>query len=244
MPVSEVPVRDAATVVLVRDGCDGLEVLLAERARSMRFGPGMHVFPGGAVDVRDRVLGTGPALGGLSAEQACRLVGGGGLAFWAAAIRECVEEAGVLLATGGAVDDDCIASVRAALVGGGADVAGVCATHGLVPAAERLHYLSHWITPPGPPRRFDTRFFIAAVAPDQSACADGNEITSCAWIRPEEALTRHAAQRLPMMLPTLRQLEFLCTFDTAAAAVAAVRAFDHVETVAPGSEAEARRKPH
>lgn len=246
MTHNEPAIRDAATVVLVRDGGDGLEVLLAERARSMRFGPGMYVFPGGAVDAADRALAAGAAFGGLSATSACRALGvaAGGLAFWAAAIRECVEEAGILLATaaGRGVDGECIAGVRAALTGCRAGLAGVCRDFGLTPTADRLHYLSHWVTPPGAPRRFSTRFFIAAAPAGQCAAADGDEITICRWFTPAAALARHAAKELPMMVPTIKQLEFLGAFDTAAAAVAAVRAFDSVETVAPGSAADARMR--
>lgn len=244
MTHNEPAIRDAATVVLVRDGRDGLEVLLAERARSMRFGPGMYVFPGGAVDAADRALAAGIALGGLSATSACRALGvaAGGLAFWVAAIRECVEEAGILLATaaGRSVDAECVAGVRGALTGGGVGLVRVCRDYELTPAAERLHYLSHWITPPGAPRRFSTRFFIAVAPEGQRAVADGDEITSCRWLTPAAALARHAARELPMMVPTIKQLEFLSAFDTAAAAVAAVRALERVETVAPGSAAEGR----
>ena len=97
-----VPVRDAATVMVVRDGAEGLEVFMLRRTLAAVFAGGMFVFPGGAVDDADRSPDVESWCDGLDDRQASRLlaVGEGGLGFWIAAIRECFEEAGVLLARG------------------------------------------------------------------------------------------------------------------------------------------------
>ncbi|MEM9714441.1 MAG: hypothetical protein AAGA17_19620, partial [Actinomycetota bacterium] len=170
--MTEVQVRDAATVMLVRDGDDGLEVFMLRRNLDSAFVAGAYVFPGGAVDPEDA---DDPLLDelcvGRTDPDASRSLGveRGGLAYWVAAIRESFEEAGVLLAhtPGGefvsfAESDveERFADHRVAVDAGRVRLAEVCRAEGLTLAVAELHYFSHWITPKGPPRRYDTRFFV------------------------------------------------------------------------------------
>jgi 8-oxo-dGTP pyrophosphatase MutT (NUDIX family) len=174
------PVRDGATVMLVRDGQRPdrrLEVLMLRRHPSTAFGA-IWAFPGGVVDPSD-ALGpaTHPGHDDATASRRLGLDAGGG-AFWAAALRETAEETGLQLRAGD------------------------------------LHYFSHWITPPGAPKRYDTRFFVA-LAPDAQHVHDAREHTDSTWIRPVDALARHAAGGFDMILPTIRNLEGIGRFARA-----------------------------
>ncbi len=188
--------RPAATVVLLRPGPDGLEVLLTRRPPSMAFAPDMFVFPGGAVDDED----TEPALlargdpGAVPAE--------------VAAIRELFEEAGVLLATGGSVAER--SAARVALVRGETTFRAVVEALDLRLATALLTPLSRWVTPPSMPRRFDARFYAAAFPANAAVTYEGEEVVDDVWLRPAEALEAMAEGRLAMWLPTsstLQQLE-------------------------------------
>ncbi|MDN5936744.1 MAG: NUDIX domain-containing protein, partial [Nitrosospira sp.] len=167
-PPEEVPIRDAATVIMLRDGAQGLETFMLRRNKRNVFGPGAYVFPGGAVDRAD----AGPTLralcDGLDDGEASRRLGidGGGLAFWVAAIRECFEEAGLLLATQG--DGRPVSpardfrSQRQALNAGSLAMADFCRDQNLRLPLQDIVYYGHWITPVGEPRRFSTRFFACS----------------------------------------------------------------------------------
>ncbi len=219
--------RDAATVMLVRDGEAGLEVLMLRRALDAVFVGGAYVFPGGAVDDGDRHDDLDPVCRGRSDAEASALLhldGPGGLAFWVAAIRECFEEAGVLLAY--EPDGDIVrldepgtterfAAHRRAVDRGERRLVEVCAEEGLRLAVDRIHYFSHWITPEGPPRRYDTRFFVAAAPERQTPLHDERETIETRWITPADALARHAKGELDLILPTIKNLEAIGRFATA-----------------------------
>lgn len=209
MPV--VP-RLAATVVLLREGRDGLEVLLTHRPSSMAFAPGMHVFPGGRVDeadgdprlvVRSMVAGSdaAAAMGGdLGPTEA--------LAACIAAIREAFEETGVLLADG--ADRRALEVGRAELLHVPGAFAPMVEALDLRLRTDLLVPLSRWVTPPGSSRRFDTRFFAAALPDGAEVSLLGDEVAAHAWHTPRAALEEMAAGRLGMWLPTsstLQQLE-------------------------------------
>ncbi|HEY6794910.1 MAG TPA: NUDIX hydrolase [Kineosporiaceae bacterium] len=244
-----VPVRNAATVMLVRPASDpaqapacgspgphragpgtpgGVEVFTIRRIRRMAFAGGMLVFPGGAVEERDadpRLPWHGPAPSEVAAalsapEPLARAV-------VVAAVRETFEECGVLLA--GPADDparplplrpdaahgtsapggDAWEERRQALLSGRASLADVLLEAGLVLRAELLHPWAHWITPPFEPRRFDTRFFAAALPAGQHARYLAGEAAAASWVRPAAALADRAAGRLPMLPPTTVMLEDL-----------------------------------
>jgi 8-oxo-dGTP pyrophosphatase MutT (NUDIX family) len=188
------PPRASATLVVVRDAPDGVEVLLLRRAESGDHNSGAWVFPGGMVDPGDREAA---ALSfGLDDAEASRRLGlpQGGLAFYAAAVRECFEESGLLFACdpGGAlVSAERVQPLvwwRARLHRGEEGLADFCRSTGLRLALDRLAYLSHWVTPLGRPKRFDTRFFIAEAPQGHEALHDATELLEHRWLRPADAL--------------------------------------------------------
>ncbi|MCR9096316.1 MAG: NUDIX domain-containing protein [bacterium] len=227
----------AATVILVRDAIEGVEVFLMERSGFGVFG-GLHVFPGGKIDPTDGdALWSGLAEGvDPSTANATLGVDAGGLDYWVACIRECFEEAGVLLATR---EDGTLlpltdpvrrarfATWRERLNGGekGAFEA-MCQAEGLRLAADRLAYVSHWITPIEQPKRFNTRFFVARAPAEQEALHDGFETVESHWIRPEVALDRWQQGELNLISPTFTNLEALTGFDSTQAVLEAKRAVD------------------
>lgn len=236
--------RDAATVMLVRDGQSGLEVFMLRRNLNSDFVGGAYVFPGGAVDTEDRHADLERVSRGRSDDQASNLLGldRGGLAFWVAAIRESFEEAGVLLATDdtGAVvsfaDPEVAARFaihRKEVDSGARRLIEVCEIEDLVLAVDQIHYFSHWITPEGAPRRYDTRFFVCAEPPEQVPLHDDRETIANLWIKPEEALRLHRAGEFDLIFPTIKSLETISTFARAADLLAAAAAIEEVPTILP-----------
>jgi 8-oxo-dGTP pyrophosphatase MutT (NUDIX family) len=215
--------RDAATVMVLRaavfgdtvvaDAGGGVEVLMLRRTAAMKFAPGAYVFPGGSVDPAD----SDPAIGwhgpdpaefgarlGASAEMARALV--------CAAVRETFEESGVLLAgspdggplaapSGPAWDAD-----RAALAAGDVTLAELLSRRGLVVRADLLVPWARWITPEGEPRRFDARFFAAALPAGQVATEHAAESDHLAWLRPADAIAAARAGEISLLPPTATTL--------------------------------------
>ena len=217
---SERPPRAAATLVVVRDGPSGIEVLLSRRAERGDHNSGAWVFPGGVVDTSD-ALAHACCRGLDDAAASARLgVTQGGLDYYVAAVRECFEEAGLLFAAdraGTLIDLAGAAGARWAqwrgpLHRGERSILELCQEAGLTLAVDRLVYLSHWLTPPGRAKRFDTRFFIAAAPASQLAMHDGTEMLEQLWLRPADALARGGV--LKLMTPTLKTLEMLARHGT------------------------------
>jgi 8-oxo-dGTP pyrophosphatase MutT (NUDIX family) len=229
-PGEVVEPRHAATVALLRDGPSGLEAFLLRRTGTMAFAAGMHVFPGGSVDPRDRspsVAWAGPE----PAEWAARLGCGETLAraLVCAAVRECFEEAGVLLA-GPSVDDvvgDTTAADverdRLALLDRSLSMAAMLETRRLVLRSDLLRAWGHWITPEFEPRRFDTRFFVAALPLGQRARDVSSEADAVTWAGVHDAVAEHDAGRMAMLPPTIATLRDLSAFGDVAAVLAAPR---------------------
>jgi UPF0716 family protein affecting phage T7 exclusion/8-oxo-dGTP pyrophosphatase MutT (NUDIX family) len=241
-------VRDAATVMLVRDGPGGMEVFMLRRNLNSDFVGGAYVFPGGAVDEADRAADLEAICDGRTDAQASHILGvsQGGLAFWVAAIRECFEEAGVLLAypeaesDGGHVisfRDEAVAArfaaQRDAVNAGRLRLVDLCRMEGLRLDARRIHYFSHWITPLGAPRRYDTRFFVAAAPPEQVPLHDDRETIAHLWVTPAAALEREGRGELEMLLPTIKNLEAISRFNRASDLLAAASAIEHVPAIQP-----------
>ena len=220
-----VPARPAATVVLVRPGADGIEVLLTHRPATMAFAPDMHVFPGGRVDAAD----AGATLAErsvISAEAAAERLGGDleprmALAAHVAAIREAFEEVGVLLADLAPSADRTpsadkptsvdLTAARSRLLADAGAFPAIAADLDLRLRTDLLVPLSRWVTPSSMPRRFDARFFAAAFPAEAAVTLVGNEVRAQAWHRPIDALESMAAGELGMWLPTsttLMQLAF------------------------------------
>ena len=230
--------RCAASLLLLRDGEAGLEVLMLRRAeRDGDLRSGAAVFPGGVLDARDRdghrhCPGLDDA--GVSAQLG---LAEGGLDYVVAALRETFEEVGLLLALG----DFDLAEMhlwRQSLQTGAASMAELCIDAGLQLDGAALAYHSHWLTPPGVPKRFDTRFFAALAPPDQVAQADLGEALELMWLTPQAAL---APERGLKLLPvTQRTLEDLGRFATAEAALAEARMRRDVRLMMPRVAASAR----
>jgi 8-oxo-dGTP pyrophosphatase MutT (NUDIX family) len=248
-----VPLRDAATVMLVRDAVDGaggpaVEVCMLKRNLASEFVAGAYVFPGGAVDPADRGDAADELSRGLSDADASRILGveSGGLAFWVAALRECFEEAGVLLAQPRDAADGTLlldttdpaerARFEAHRLGineGRTGLLDVCREEGLVLAADTVHYVSHWITPELAPRRYDTRFFVTAAPPGQVAHHDDGETIATIWVRPDDALARFEAGEIELLPPTIANLGELAAHSSTDEVMTWARAVRDVPTILP-----------
>jgi 8-oxo-dGTP pyrophosphatase MutT (NUDIX family) len=212
------PTRDASTVVLLRDRDGHLEVHLMRRVASMAFAAGAVVFPGGSVDPADR-----DAEVDLPAGYTDKLAADEPLAraLVCAAVRETFEEAGVLLVRGEAPER--WADERRALDARETSLAAVLARHGLRLDADVVKPWARWVTPEPEVKRFDTRFFVAAMPEGQRAAGDdaGGEADSSAWMRPQHALDGCYAGELVMLPPTIATLEeiapYACVADVLAA---------------------------
>lgn len=198
-------------MVLVRDGADGAEILMVRRNRDAVFLGGAHVFPGGAVDEID------------SGELARRVVTWSGdpdeFSWRAAAVRELAEEAGVL------VGPDVDPSGRE-----GEDLYRWLADNEIVLDADALVYVSNWVTPVGPPRRFDARFYVVAATGRVST--DDREVFDAVWVRPEEALERSDTGDWFLEFPTRMTVAAFVGHPTASSFLAQARAMK-VERIAP-----------
>jgi len=180
--------RPAATVVLLRDTSAGVEVALLQRSAHLGFARGMYVFPGGALDPEDAQHGD---------------------PWLVAAIRETFEECGVLLAVPNPEQD--VQDLRERAF---AEVLGHLRVR---PATEALHVFAHWVTPEVETRRFDTRFYAAALPPGQDLRELTGEHQAIGWFRPQDA------HGLPMLPPTAAALAELAKHDSVAHILAVPR---------------------
>lgn len=202
----------------------GVEVFVLRRTSGAAFAAGMFVFPGGRVDEVDGATALEPYVHGMDDAEASRQLGidHGGLAYWVAAIRECFEESGLLLARrddGRLPEPD--PSDRVAVHRGDLSMIDLCRKHDIVLDAGALRYVAHWVTPVGEtPRRFDTRFFLAAAPHGQEGVHDDAETVDSRWVRPAEALRDAAAGSLMMMPPTIANILFIEDCASVAEAIA------------------------
>ena len=243
----DVPIRMAATVMLVRDDeiTKDIEVFMMQRTLKAVFAGGLYVFPGGKLDDIDGGSHIEHLCDGLTDEEASGLlqIPSGGLAFWVAAIRECFEEAGVLLArhetTGDVVRFDAPEVIerfnteRHNIHDGSIALLDLCAQEGLRLTTDDIHYVSHWITPMGEKRRFDTRFFIARAPAAQEPLHDDGETIESFWIKPEEAIRRSHEKDLMLMPPTKANIEFLLPHKTTDEVMAAASKVGTPQTILP-----------
>ena len=193
------PTRPAATVLLLRDTDNGIEVLMTRRSMTASFVPGAYVFPGGGVD----------ALDAQSHAQSRRRTTQSDLHLTQAiaAIRESFEELGVLLARradGTSADNSDIAALNRS-----APFAAQCQTLGLTLAVDEVFVLAHWITDRDLLRRFDVPFLVARMPEGQTPVADETEQFEPVWVRPVDALSQNKAGQFFIIFPTIRTLERL-----------------------------------
>ena len=210
--------RHASTVCLLRDGADGVEVFVMRRKSSMAFAPRMYVFPGGAVEVSDADV---PLVGSWDLTEASQqLFTENPAAVIAAAARETFEECGVLIARGQdgqpAAFDESLQSDRVDLVNDTVTFAEVLDRRGLRVDDGELASLAHWVTPENEPRRFDARFFVAALPQGQHTYDVDGEADRTAWLRPVDALQAWHDGTLDMWIPTASTMRLLTEGETAA----------------------------
>lgn len=229
-----VEIKPAATVLLIDDTPD-LSVLVMERSANITFG-GMWVFPGGIVDDADHPEVFQDFCVHRSDEEASTLLGidRGGLAYYVAAIREAFEEAGILLALHrdngkllDLIDDDAkqvFNQHRERVNDGSVNFMDVVRQENLILDTGEMHYIGRFITPLGVPRRFDTRFFVSKMPPNQHPIHDDNEATNSSWLSPKQIITQVKAKQMNMMPPTMRMVEALAQFDTADAVMVSAAA--------------------
>jgi glyoxylase-like metal-dependent hydrolase (beta-lactamase superfamily II)/8-oxo-dGTP pyrophosphatase MutT (NUDIX family) len=227
--------RPAATLALLRDTAEGTQVLMLQRTPSAVFLGGAYVFPGGSLDTADTDPRLLARVRNLPAETPS-------IDYWVAAIRECFEEAGILLAC----DDDGapIAAERAARLAQDRSrpFIELLESEDLYIPAGELAYIGHWVTAPKRPRRFDTRFFAAIAPHGQAGLHDSLEMVDTLWISPREALERGARGEIELVYATQHTLKELKDFATAAEAMQYVRGKKEIEenraVLAVGREGE------
>ena len=209
-----VPARDAATVLLLREGAAGVEVFLVRRNTVADFMAGAHVFPGGKVDAADSEPGLLQHLRGEREPSTAP-------ELYVAAIRETFEEAGVLLS--GECRANRLREARQALAGGESFASILTGLEATLDAG-LLAPWTRWITPAVSPKRFDARFFLAAAPPEQLARHDEYETTESVWIRPLDALDQVQQGRMMVAPATYKCLAVLATYRTIAEAFSAAHA--------------------
>jgi 8-oxo-dGTP pyrophosphatase MutT (NUDIX family) len=213
--VNDVPVRDAATVVLLRDGADGIETWLLTRVTQMVFAAGMTVFPGGRVDGADGSLPiTGGDLASLAARSGCdeatarALVG--------AAVRETFEETGVLLT----VPTADLSGARADVELGRVSFGDLLRANGLAVDGDAVRPWSRWVTPIGEVRRYDTRFFVAGLPESAEAQDVTHESSEASWLPIAAAVEQAQRGERTMLPPTIITLASLLRFGSVAEVLA------------------------
>ncbi len=218
--------RPASTMLLLRDGPDGMQVFMVVRHHQIDFASGALVFPGGSVDRSDHELATRREFCGD-----CTGLDEASIAFRIGALRETFEESGILLArakgsqalVSADVADELAAKHRVALNEGKVSFAEVLSEAKLTLALDLLVPYAHWITPAGMPKRFDTHFFIAVAPADQVGSHDGHESVDSVWVTPQEALDGAASGRFTVIFPTERNIYKLARHSSAEAALHAAR---------------------
>jgi 8-oxo-dGTP pyrophosphatase MutT (NUDIX family) len=220
-----VPARPSATIMLVRDGADGIEIFMVVRDRPMDGAMGAVVFPGGKIDEEDRHPGS---WGHLAAPQSHPE-----LPYWLAAMRETFEEAGVVIArpdgiaTGGIAPDrarQMVLDHRDRLLDRKITFAEIIRSEKLVPALDHMVHFAHWQTPLGLPKRFDTHFFLVSSPEGQEPIHDGREMVDCFWIPPARIVEEAVSGQRTLVPATRLNLELLAESRTVSEAMERARA--------------------
>ena len=234
MTTEPVKPRLSATVMIIRDTPQGIEVFMVVRHHKIEFAAGAIVFPGGSLDATDR----DPRLPAVS--DGAEGLDEATLALRVAAAREAFEECGVLYArdsTGGDIISGDLAhelgpKYRARLEADEIGMADVAEAEGLRLALDQLTPFAHWITPEHMPKRFDTHFFLAPAPGDHALVHDGSEHVDSVWIRPADAIAQADEGKLTMIFATKLNLERLGRSQTVVEAIERA-ASDTIVTVMP-----------
>jgi 8-oxo-dGTP pyrophosphatase MutT (NUDIX family) len=211
--------KPAATILLLRQGANDLEVFMVVRHHQIDFASGALVFPGGKADPQDFADDLIPHIQRAHKDADMR-------AAQVSAIREAFEECGILLAreqgANSIISGERLASLqefREPMNKGEISLLDFLQTQKLVLACDELTHFAHWITPPMMPKRFDTHFYLAIAPDDHIAIHDGYESVDSVWIPPAAAVAEEAAGTRTIIFPTLRNLEKLATWHSPAEAI-------------------------
>ena len=201
--------RDAATVILVRDSADGLEIFFVKRSGDIRFLGGAFMFPGGKVDAQDDDPGlasdlTAPQCAALLQISDTSLA----RALFIGAARECVEESGILHSTH-PVTSEQLATLRHKLDVEKQPFAQLLRALSVTLQLSALRPFARWITPRAETRRFDARFFLAQCPPTLDASHDTRETVDSCWLSPKQAIERADAREIVLVPPTYRTVQVL-----------------------------------
>ncbi len=209
----------AATILMLRDGPDGLETFMVVRHHQIDFASGALVFPGGKVDEGDsKVWHRCTGVEDVDDVQVSMMAG---------AIREAFEECGILLARPADSDQlvdgerlQALEKYRKPLNDGELTLGDFLDMEDLLLACDLLTPFAHWITPEMMPKRFDTWFYLAVAPADHLAVHDGHESVDSIWIRPEDAVAGAKDGTYTIIFPTLLNIQMLDESQTVAAAIA------------------------
>ena len=214
----------AATVLLIRDSDEGLQVLMVKRSKRPPF-ENLYVFPGGKIDKSDKDQKLVNFSSTLDDKLASNKLGidEGGLSYWVACIRECFEEVGVLLAKRNngeeldlnGIEKQKFINYRKMLIDNQISLKEICQKERLILNLDSIEPFSHWITPDIEVKRFDTRFFIAYLPKNQTVQHDGQELTQSLWINPAAAIEKAFSGELQMIMPTIKNLQTCMDFSSA-----------------------------
>ena len=241
----ETPVtpKPAATILMCKDGPDGIETFMVVRHHKIEFASGALVFPGGKLadsDSHPGVRALCDGAGDLDDEA---------LALQVAAIREVFEECGILLARErgetalvGGERLPTLEHYRQTLNTGEVGIFDFLEAEELVLACDRIHPYAHWITPAMVPKRFNTHFFIAHAPQDHVAAHDGTESVDSIWISPQQVLREAEEGKWNVMFPTRLNLMMLAESSSIEEAIDAARARSIV-TVEPWLEEDGDEAP-
>ncbi|MFT7684887.1 MAG: 8-oxo-dGTP pyrophosphatase MutT (NUDIX family) [Candidatus Azotimanducaceae bacterium] len=211
----------SATILMLRDGAEGLEVFMVVRHHEIDFASGALVFPGGKLAVGD--------------DQVSHLCQGASndeteIDYQVGAIREAFEECGILLAREkgeteliGAPRLATLEHYRKPLAHGELTIEAFLEAESLELACDRLEHYAHWVTPAMMPKRFDTQFYLAKAPSDHLAVHDGYESVDSIWIKPENALEGAKSGEFTIIFPTRLNIEMLGNAKTTAEAFAQAR---------------------
>ncbi len=236
--------RPAATVVTLRERENGYEILMLKRNVLSDFVGGAYVFPGGAVDEADAGDLAQALSVGMTDESCSKVLSlpSGGLAYYVACLRELFEEGGLLIVCdedGNGIDIkdrvlvDRLNRERISVNDGELGFVEMLAREHLFLDLRNVAYLAHWITPIGPPRRYDTRFFVTVAPTGQHADHDNHETVASRWLRPHDALAMRERGELDLLLPTVRILQSVVNFESAQAVVDHANALKDIPRTEP-----------
>jgi recombination protein RecT len=213
------PLLQAATVLLLRDGEQGLEVLMTRRSSQASFAPGAYVFPGGGIEPDDEKYASNAPVACIeSAQRATKFIASRSSQpqqhiTWAlAAIRESFEELGIVLAKQSS--GEWVQQRQVSALDRHGNFYTQMLAQGFQLAAHEVYLLAHWLTDRDMPKRFEVPFLVARMPPGQTPKADEKEQFAPEWVRPQDALARHEAKQFFMIFPTIRTLQKLADYKT------------------------------